>query len=182
METAISTLVCWVDITSWDGYSRQEVMALGQLYLPYLILGEWSKPLRWSRCANAYDSYPHGCGYVSATQEWHPAQLQTKSPIDTSFRRANPSFYKSRFSHLSWYETCFPASLTAKISRFRSITDFRLGFLSDLQLPEFKRGNPGLDRFFPNLGPSLCQYPNRFRIVTGILVPIQSRCYQNVYR
>lgn len=40
METGMSTLVCCVEAASWEGYSRVELIALGQLYAPYLILGK----------------------------------------------------------------------------------------------------------------------------------------------
>lgn len=40
IETSLTTLVCVVDVFSWPGYSRQEVLALQQLYVPYLLLGE----------------------------------------------------------------------------------------------------------------------------------------------
>ena len=40
VETALTTLVCVVDVFNWPGYSGEEVLALQQLYLPYLLLGE----------------------------------------------------------------------------------------------------------------------------------------------
>jgi hypothetical protein len=41
IETSLTTLVCVVDVFSWPGYNRQEVLALQQLYVPYLLLGEF---------------------------------------------------------------------------------------------------------------------------------------------
>ena len=40
-ETALTTLTCVVEAMSWDGFSGQEKMALAQLYVPYLLLGEY---------------------------------------------------------------------------------------------------------------------------------------------
>jgi EXPERA (EXPanded EBP superfamily) len=39
VETAMSTLTCTVEAMSWDGFTKEERMALAQLYLPYLALG-----------------------------------------------------------------------------------------------------------------------------------------------
>jgi len=39
-QTGMSTITCVADYMSWQAVSSQEKMALGQLYLPYLMLGE----------------------------------------------------------------------------------------------------------------------------------------------
>ena len=41
IETSLTTLVCVVDILNWPGYSREEVLALQQLYVPYFLLGKF---------------------------------------------------------------------------------------------------------------------------------------------
>ena len=38
VQTAVTTLTCVADYTSWD-VSAEEKWSLGQLYLPYLALG-----------------------------------------------------------------------------------------------------------------------------------------------
>ena len=39
VETAITTLTCTVEAMSWDAFSKEERIALAQLYVPYLALG-----------------------------------------------------------------------------------------------------------------------------------------------
>jgi hypothetical protein len=39
MQTAITTLTCIAEYLSWSGYTDQEKLNLGQLYVPYLALG-----------------------------------------------------------------------------------------------------------------------------------------------
>jgi hypothetical protein len=39
VETGLTTLVCVVDVFNWEAYSRGEVVALQQLYVPYFLLG-----------------------------------------------------------------------------------------------------------------------------------------------
>jgi EXPERA (EXPanded EBP superfamily) len=46
VETAMTTLTCTVEAMSWKGFTKEERIALAQLYVPYLVLGESpSRPL-----------------------------------------------------------------------------------------------------------------------------------------
>lgn len=40
LEVAVSTLVCTLEMLSWEGYSTDEQKQLSALYMPYLGLGE----------------------------------------------------------------------------------------------------------------------------------------------
>jgi hypothetical protein len=40
VETAVSTLVCIVELARWEGLSVEEKGHLGLLYGPYLVLGK----------------------------------------------------------------------------------------------------------------------------------------------
>jgi EXPERA (EXPanded EBP superfamily) len=42
VETAMSTLTCTVETMSWEGFTKDERIALAQLYVPYLVLGKLS--------------------------------------------------------------------------------------------------------------------------------------------
>jgi hypothetical protein len=42
VETAMSTLTCTVEAMSWEGFTKEEKIALAQLYVPYLVLGRLS--------------------------------------------------------------------------------------------------------------------------------------------
>lgn len=41
-QVAITTCVCIAEYFSWDDFSTKERIALGQLYFPYLALGEFA--------------------------------------------------------------------------------------------------------------------------------------------
>lgn len=42
IEAAMSTLTCTVEAMCWEGFKKEERIALAQLYVPYLVLGRWS--------------------------------------------------------------------------------------------------------------------------------------------
>ena len=40
IQTAVTTMTCIAEYLSWQGYSLEQKWALGQLYVPYLVLCE----------------------------------------------------------------------------------------------------------------------------------------------
>jgi hypothetical protein len=69
IETALTTLVCVVDVLNWPGYSKSEVLALQQLYVPYLLLGKSSGVHCAVTSTDDAISPAHGYQHVSADKE-----------------------------------------------------------------------------------------------------------------
>lgn len=40
VETALTTFTCTLEMLDWEGYSNEERLRLGGLYVPYLALGK----------------------------------------------------------------------------------------------------------------------------------------------
>lgn len=47
VEVAVSTLVCTLEMLSWEGYSAEEQKQLSALYMPYLGLGKYKPTAEW---------------------------------------------------------------------------------------------------------------------------------------
>lgn len=83
IETALTTLVCVVDVLNWPGYSRDEVLALQQLYIPYFLLGGYETLLHMLLIDTLYSS-DDGHRHVLANEEEHLDQSKdsiTRSAI-----------------------------------------------------------------------------------------------------
>jgi len=64
VETAMSTLTCTVEAMSWEGYTKEERIALAQLYVPYLVSGR--SPSRPCPRSSRHDAE----GLVQQLWEW----------------------------------------------------------------------------------------------------------------